>query len=317
MLIVCPHCATSYDVAPTHLGESGRSVRCVRCRQVWFAENPKSEPQAADPADGRRAEEDLSPAMLTPALPESSPASAADEAPESRTTLTDVEQAVAEDERAMAEAADLPVDDRGPADIINAPPIVPPQQPETAENPEAAEPEAGFPHDGRDLEMLVARRAKRMMTRKRGRSALPAMPALIVVLLTIVATLLLWRKDVVRIAPQTASLYAKIGLPVNLRGLSFAKIKTGKDSQDGVDVLVLEGQIVSESRQPVEVPRLRFAIRNAAGYEIYSWTALANQTTIAPGQAVAFRSRLASPPADGHDVTVRFFSRRDTVAGLH
>ena len=29
-----------------------------------------------------------------------------------------------------------------------------------------------------------------------------------------------------------------------------------------------------------------------------------------------FRSRLASPPADGHDVQVRFFTRRDAVAGL-
>jgi len=29
-----------------------------------------------------------------------------------------------------------------------------------------------------------------------------------------------------------------------------------------------------------------------------------------------FRSRLASPPAEGHDIQVRFFTRRDAVAGL-
>jgi hypothetical protein len=29
---------------------------------------------------------------------------------------------------------------------------------------------------------------------------------------------------------------------------------------------------------------------------------------------MAFRSRLAAPPAEGHDVQVRFFTRRDTVA---
>jgi predicted Zn finger-like uncharacterized protein len=36
MLIVCPNCATSYDLTAAALGE-GRSVRCTRCRTVWFA----------------------------------------------------------------------------------------------------------------------------------------------------------------------------------------------------------------------------------------------------------------------------------------
>src|ERR1700693_1128498 len=36
MLISCPNCATSYDVSAASLGE-GRSVRCVRCQEVWFA----------------------------------------------------------------------------------------------------------------------------------------------------------------------------------------------------------------------------------------------------------------------------------------
>src|SRR5262245_60060118 len=36
MLIVCPSCATSYQVELASLGR-GRSVRCARCRTVWFA----------------------------------------------------------------------------------------------------------------------------------------------------------------------------------------------------------------------------------------------------------------------------------------
>ena len=38
MLIVCPNCATSYQVIPDYLGESGRPVRCVNCHHVWFEE---------------------------------------------------------------------------------------------------------------------------------------------------------------------------------------------------------------------------------------------------------------------------------------
>ena len=37
MRIVCPNCATSYEVQAPLLGEQGRSVRCVRCRAVWLA----------------------------------------------------------------------------------------------------------------------------------------------------------------------------------------------------------------------------------------------------------------------------------------
>jgi predicted Zn finger-like uncharacterized protein len=38
MLIVCPSCATSYDVEAATLQPDGRRVRCVRCQNVWLAE---------------------------------------------------------------------------------------------------------------------------------------------------------------------------------------------------------------------------------------------------------------------------------------
>src|ERR1700712_687109 len=40
MLISCPNCTTSYDIGASSLGTTGRSVRCVRCRHVWFATDP-------------------------------------------------------------------------------------------------------------------------------------------------------------------------------------------------------------------------------------------------------------------------------------
>ncbi len=42
MLIVCPSCTTSYQVDGSSLGPAGRSVRCVRCRHVWFARDPET-----------------------------------------------------------------------------------------------------------------------------------------------------------------------------------------------------------------------------------------------------------------------------------
>jgi predicted Zn finger-like uncharacterized protein len=37
MLIVCPTCATAYQIELTALGAAGRSVRCSHCRNTWFA----------------------------------------------------------------------------------------------------------------------------------------------------------------------------------------------------------------------------------------------------------------------------------------
>jgi hypothetical protein len=35
------------------------------------------------------------------------------------------------------------------------------------------------------------------------------------------------------------------------------------------------------------------------------------------GEAVAFRTRLASPPPETRDVLMRFFTRRDVMSGSH
>ena len=44
---------------------------------------------------------------------------------------------------------------------------------------------------------------------------------------------------------------------------AFTDVKIGNEIHDGVPVLVVEGMIVSTVSMPVEVPRLRFALRNA------------------------------------------------------
>ncbi|MBV9749280.1 MAG: hypothetical protein JO157_10735 [Acetobacteraceae bacterium] len=130
------------------------------------------------------------------------------------------------------------------------------------------------------------------------------------------AALITWRKGVVRVFPQTAALFEAIGLPVNLRGLIFENLKASHESQDGVTVLVVEGTIVNVTARVVEVPRLRFALRNGLAQEIYTWTALPQRSSLGPNETLPFRTRLASPPGEGRDVGVRFFTRRDLAAGL-
>ena len=169
----------------------------------------------------------------------------------------------------------------------------------------------------RNIERVAAPRAgKKAASRHGTRLSQHALPASICALVFILFCLIAARQQVVRLLPQTASLYARIGLPVNLRGLAFENIKTTREIQDGVPMLVVEGEIVGTTGRHTEVPRLRFAVTDSTGKEIYAWTARPVRTLLPPGEALPFRSRLASPPAEASGVSVRFFNRHDAKAGF-
>jgi hypothetical protein len=102
-----------------------------------------------------------------------------------------------------------------------------------------------------------------------------------------------------------------VGLPVNLRGLAFKEVAASTERQDGAPVLVVEGRVSNLIKASVAVPRLRFALRERNGTEIHAWTGLPDRPTLAAGESLPFRTRLTSPPAGGHEVVVRFVSRRD------
>jgi predicted Zn finger-like uncharacterized protein len=122
------------------------------------------------------------------------------------------------------------------------------------------------------------------------------------------------REAVVRTWPEAAGLYARLGLPVNLRGIVFENVITAAATEAGLPVLVVEGSIRNIAREPVPVPRLRFAIRDGKEVELYSWTAVASRNELASDAVLAFKTRLASPPDGGQTVAVRFVRRDDMVA---
>lgn len=124
------------------------------------------------------------------------------------------------------------------------------------------------------------------------------------------------RESVVRAAPELATLYAAVGFPVNLRGLEFHNIRTRQEIQDGITVLAIEGEVGNIANRAVELPRVRLSVLGDKGVEIYSWTALLPKSILYPHESVPFKSRLASPPAAGKEIMVRFLTRADLTASL-
>ena len=217
---------------------------------------------------------------------------------------------------AAEEAADRPAVEE-PSIEVESPPIAPAEA--EGEEPPVdveAEPHAASSAEPlEDIETIAARRYPRYAKPKRWRWPLSQLQSGILALIVVNAIIVGWRGDFVRALPQTASFYALIGLPVNIRGLDFDGLGTTTEQHEGVPILVVGGDIVNDTGKTVTVPHLRFAVRNAARQEIYSWTAIPPQPLLPPGEAVAFHTRLASPPPDSHDVLVRFVNRNDILAG--
>ena len=285
MQIVCPHCTTSYAINPAALGEAGRTVRCARCKEVWVA----------------RPEDAIEPA---PALAEAGRSAR---------------------ERELAAEWNTAAGDAGAAPHVESPSIAGGWQSDEDGSSDGKADWIALVRDAGDAEktereprgawfggLLKRKRPARAWSRL---GLLTGLPTTVVAMGALVVALLVWRADVVRLLPQTASFYKLAGLDVDLRGVSFKDVKVSTETVEGKPVLVIEGVIVGETRKPVELPRLRFSVRDAQGSEIYAWNTVLDQTTLQPGERALFKSRLASPPAEGKSIDIRFFNKQDVAGG--
>jgi predicted Zn finger-like uncharacterized protein len=289
MHIVCPHCTTSYAINPAALGEAGRTVRCSRCKETWLA----------------RPEDAVEMATAMPAMAESSSTAGNDAA-------ADWEAMSSESEGQDAPVVDSPsISADWPADGEHS------SRDDDSDWPTATNIDAGD-HD--EVRLTSHRQRLARLFRLPTLPRIPFMPVVglptaCAAMGALILALMLWRTDIVRLMPQTATFYRMVGLDVNLRGLVFKDIKVTHETVDGKPVLVIEGAIVDQTRHAVELPRLRFSVRDAQGAEIYAWNAVLEQPSLKPGERAYFKSRLASPPPEGRNIDVRFFNKRDLGGG--
>jgi predicted Zn finger-like uncharacterized protein len=342
MLIVCPSCATSYMIDGASLGQGGRMVRCARCQATWFAGGPEEEQkqQVSAFVNDVIAEAEAESAEPEPFL--RAPAGEPDPPP---TVHFGDQRATADFDPAEEQPAPDPIPANGGANsqpaVQGAPDIAPEQHPDAAFAPaeanaapetgglaESAEPaavedapslvpehapaEEAEPWHDDDVETFAARR-RRMKSRRKQAKRSSRWTAAILVLFAFNVALILGRADVVRYMPQTASLFAAIGLPVNLKQLKFENVRIALNGTAG-EGLTVEGTIVSIADKAIKVPDLRFAARNAAGQEIYTWIVRPARRMLDPGGKLSFHSELSSPPADAKDVLVRFVTPQEAAA---
>jgi hypothetical protein len=267
---------------------AGRNVRCSRCKEVWLAR----------PED---AVEKVAPARAM---------ASASQAPSEADAAAEWEAMAAEDDGAEAPVVDSPSISADWPDGDGSPPGADSDWPTGAQ--EDADDGAASPRPASWFRKLLRPPA---LLRTSSGKPLVGLPTACAAMGALALALVIWRADVVRLLPQTATFYKMAGLEVNLRGLMFKDVKVSTETVEGKQVLVIEGVISGDTRQTVALPRLRFSVRDAQGAEIYAWNTVLEQTVLRPGEWVTFKSRLASPPPEGRNIDIRFFNRRDMASG--
>ncbi|MBB3973973.1 zinc-ribbon domain-containing protein [Hansschlegelia beijingensis] len=253
---------------------AGRKLRCARCRTSWIAEPPPTE-------------------VPQPASQEESASGVASADTSGDALLPPI----------------LGLEDAAAVEVREAPELI-----EAVPAPPRTEParQSRWPLGSRRRRNMPARRGAASRSARRPRLTAPGLIA--AAGLALLAALVLFPLPVVRAAPSLASLYAAVGLPVNVRGLAIQDVSSSELTDEGAPLLLVKGSIASLARAAVDVPRLRVAVLAADGRELYAWTTMAARAKLAPGETTTFRARLASPPAEGRTVAVRFLGRQDLAA---
>lgn len=279
MHIVCPHCTTSYAVNPAGFGDAGRTVRCARCKETWLAK----------------------PEVLAPPKPVMTASEPDDDLSAWGVSDEDTREPDVPVVESPSISADWPAEPRGQSRTEDTDwTIAARDESETVLGSMRARPSK------------LRKFASRMPQRRLNKSHI--LPVATAAMAAFALALLIWRVDIVRLMPQTAVFYEVFGIDVNIRGLAFKDVKVTTETVDGKPVMLIEGYIVSQTHVPTAMPRLRFVVRDDKGTEIYAWSAVLEQPGLNPGDKTWFKSRLASPPAEGRSIDVRFFNKRD-VAG--
>lgn len=113
------------------------------------------------------------------------------------------------------------------------------------------------------------------------------------------------RERLVRAVPRLAQLYAVAGLPVNVRGLEFARIATSRVEPQQ---LAVSGEIRNIAERRIALPRLVYEVQDAAGAPLARWSETVPVRALAAGQTLPFIAAPHDVPQNAATLRVHFES---------
>jgi Protein of unknown function (DUF3426) len=129
--------------------------------------------------------------------------------------------------------------------------------------------------------------------------------------LAAVLLLLVWggvryREAIASVWPQTSSLYAALGMPVNSRGLAFTGVSYRRDTEAGQLVLTVKGSVVNVSAREIAVPQIEVVLTDNNQHRLDRWLFSAGVGRLKPGQKIGFATRRTNPPEEARHLEMGF-----------
>ena len=340
MIITCQNCHTNYNVDAKVIG-GGKTVQCRNCSNSWFQNPIPSVPRYA-PAAAPVAVAVAPQPMPAPVYPEPEPVPQPipepEPVPEPAPEPDPMPEPIAEPEpeaEAEAEAVDEaaaeePAQNKAAAeDVAGAAEdaLSPDQLDEMfGEDPKSdafgtLNEQDGADEDGTiDLDSIpdpepipgVFSSGDDELTddgsvAKGGKGKIIGIAAAVLIL-ALGGGLFFGRSFIIDMAPQAAGIYEMLdfgGAEIG-EGLDIRNVKSLREVESGVDILIVRGQISNVSKEDRRVPMIQVVLYDGEGEVVQSTIAAPLKNRLPPGTSIGFSAKLPEPSALARRLEVPF-----------
>lgn len=150
----------------------------------------------------------------------------------------------------------------------------------------------------RELEKAIRKARRRAESREKNRLTplrVFGWTAWIAAVAGVCYAVVIYRDDIVKLAPKAADAYAVIGIEANPYGLAIENVRHRLAMSTGGPTIEITGNLRNETNQPVAAPLLQAEALGPRGELLARWTFTANETMVDDGGAVEFVTRSSAP----------------------
>ena len=170
----------------------------------------------------------------------------------------------------------------------------------------------------RELERAIRKARRRAEAREKNRLTplrVVGWTAWLAVLVGAIYVLVVYRDEIVKVAPKTADAYAVVGIEANPYGLAIENVRHRLAMSTNGPTIEITGNLRNESEGLVTAPLLQAEALGSRGELLARWTFAANEDEVAQGGMVDFVTRAPAP--DGvAEVALSFAPEKSVLESL-
>lgn len=122
-----------------------------------------------------------------------------------------------------------------------------------------------------------------------------------------------WRNDVVRVWPESASFYRLVGLDVNRFGVAFTSYDQARTFDGTTPILQVWGEVENVTDRTITPPLVLIRMRNDQQEVVGTITAEIEPTNLEGRARGAFRTTLRNPPIESFKLELSYIPREDAA----